>query len=150
DGDPLPLPDAESTVSLSATSGKVALVRGTDPISGPDDPNVIDFLGYGAASTAEGGSPAPRGSNTRSLQRRGDGGSEPWEGKGSGWDAGENGLDWVAAPPNPRNSQAPPQLPDRPVAVIQGPRTGSPGVPVELDGLASWDPGGDPLTFRWL
>lgn len=148
-GAPLPPPDAVSSLNLSNSGGQVALVQGLEPVTGPDDPRVVDFLGYGDAAAFEGGAPGPRGSNTRSLQRLADGGHGPGEGTGPGWDTDENSLDWITGPPTPRSSLAPPEPPARPQAVIHAFPHVVLGEPATLDGRASWDPGGDPLTFRW-
>ncbi|MEP6921200.1 MAG: lamin tail domain-containing protein [bacterium] len=57
-GSPLPPPDvAQSSINMSATDGKVALVPGTLSLSGTGCPlglSVTDFVGYGAANCAEG------------------------------------------------------------------------------------------------
>jgi hypothetical protein len=56
--DDLPTPDAIGTISLSATAGKVALVKSIQAISGIGDENVVDFVGYGNANQSEGSGPA--------------------------------------------------------------------------------------------
>ncbi|BAS28675.1 PKD domain-containing protein [Limnochorda pilosa] len=149
DGAPLPSADVEGSLSLAADSGQVALARSAEPVTGLDDPNLVDLVGYGAASVFEGEEPAPRGSNARSLQRRADGGAEPGSGTGSGWDTDQNGQDFVAASPTPRTRRDPPEPPAPPVAVIGAPHVVPPGTQVDLDGSGSWDPGGDPLAYRW-
>jgi hypothetical protein len=87
-------------VNLSATAGKVALVttlldgcgtQGTPCTSGA----WIDFVGYGAASQAEGtATGAP--SNTTSAQRAGSGCV----------DTGNNATDFAVGTPSPRNGAA--------------------------------------------
>lgn len=65
----LPTPDATGAISMSATDGKVALVNGTDDITGAGDANVIDFVGFGKANEKEGSGAAPATSNTKSISR---------------------------------------------------------------------------------
>jgi phosphatidylserine/phosphatidylglycerophosphate/cardiolipin synthase-like enzyme len=116
----LPTPDAAGTLALSGTQGKVALSSGTAPVSGPSDPSVVDFVGYGAASLFEGSGPAPLLSNTTSAERKasgtstaatlGSGGSE--EKAGNGWDANDNANDFVVPSAiNPQNSASPKEPP---------------------------------------
>ncbi|HEU4964006.1 MAG TPA: 5'-nucleotidase C-terminal domain-containing protein [Bacilli bacterium] len=65
----LPTADAEGTVGLAATSGKIALVNQTALIQAFDDASVVDFVGYGSASHYEGSAAAPEISATTSVQR---------------------------------------------------------------------------------
>jgi predicted extracellular nuclease len=65
---PLPTPDAQGNIAMSATTGKVALVRNqttllADFLSLPYG-DIEDFVGFGAASIYEGAGPAPVLSNT--------------------------------------------------------------------------------------
>jgi hypothetical protein len=102
---PIPTPDATGTLSLAVGSGKVALVNATTPLSGQGlgDTNVIDFIGYGSASSCEGSPPgtcttkAPTLSNTTAALRAGEGCT----------DTNNNTADFTAATPNPRNSSSP-------------------------------------------
>jgi hypothetical protein len=66
----MPLPDAVGGINLSATSGKIALVAGTLQLSGnaPSGAQVIDFVGYGSATAAE-GTPAPSLNNVTAILR---------------------------------------------------------------------------------
>ncbi len=95
-GVPLPTPDSAGTISMSATSGTVALVIGTTPLTcGPDcwsDPRVIDLVGYGSAGIFEGPSAAIGASNTTSVQR------------GASADNDNNGADFSAGAPTPTTS----------------------------------------------
>lgn len=96
-GAALPAPDASGSINMSATNGKVALATNTTGISGKDDPDVVDFVGYGTANAWEGDAAAPAGSNTTSVQRAGAGCT----------DTDQNGNDSTAAAPVPRNSASP-------------------------------------------
>ena len=95
-GAPLPTPDATGSTNLSATSGKVALVTNTSALTCNNNcdraTGVRDFIGYGSADDYE-TSPAPSGSNTKSLAR-----TNP------ATDTDNNGVDFAAASPNPQNS----------------------------------------------
>jgi hypothetical protein len=100
-GAPLPAPDATGTTNLAATSGKVALVRGTTALpcgatagSCSADPAVEDLVGYGSASDFEGTGSAPAGSAVLGAQRADQGCS----------DTGDNAADFDAATPDPRNT----------------------------------------------
>lgn len=72
----LPAPDLSTgTINLAATSGKVALVSGTVPLSGngcPIGATVMDFLGYGSAANCSETTPVTvsgTNSNARSVIR---------------------------------------------------------------------------------
>jgi predicted extracellular nuclease len=94
----LPDPDAEGSIAMSATAGKVALVRSTVPCTGTTCPgvDVVDFVGYGTAANAfEGAGPAPGLSNTESASRK----------LGGATDTDNNNLDFTRGAPNPRNSE---------------------------------------------
>ncbi len=101
-GEALPSPDHTATpsINMSATSGKVALVRGTTALSGlcPSSApslQIIDLVGFGAtASCFEGSGPAPAPSNTVVILRAGDGCV----------DTGQNATDFMTGAANPRNS----------------------------------------------
>ncbi len=96
---PLPTPDATGTINLSGTSGKVAVVNSTVALVGsnPDPATYIDFVGYGAANYFEGGAAAPTASNTLAVLRV-DGGCQ---------DTDQNGNDFTAGAPAPRNTASP-------------------------------------------
>lgn len=95
----LPTPDATGGISLSATSGKVALVKNTSLLNGttPAGPSIADFVGYGSAGFAE-GSPGPELSNTTALRRAGSGCV----------DTNNNASDFTETGPSPRNSATTP------------------------------------------
>jgi hypothetical protein len=103
-GAPLPVPDATGTSNVAATSGKIALVRSTTPLtcgaaagSCSADPSVEDLVGYGSASDFEGTGSAPATSSTQAAQRAS-------EGCG---DTADNAADFAAATPDPRNTASP-------------------------------------------
>jgi hypothetical protein len=102
-GATLPTPDATGTSNLAVSGGKVALVRGSTPLtcgasagSCSAEPLVADLIGYGSATDYEGGAPAPTINNTTAALRAGDGCS----------DTDANSTDFSAAAPTPRNSAA--------------------------------------------
>jgi hypothetical protein len=93
----IPTPDATGTVAMSATSAKIALVSSTTALSGlcPTSPTIVDFVGYGGSATCnEGGANAPAPSTTTAAVRLGSGCT----------DANNNGADFTATTPNPRNT----------------------------------------------
>jgi uncharacterized protein (TIGR03437 family) len=98
---PLPTPDATGGISMSATSGKVALVKNNSLLSGtsPTGPNIADFVGYGSAGFAE-GIPGPELSNTTAMRRAG----------GGCVDTNNNASDFTETSPSPRNSATTPNL----------------------------------------
>ncbi|TXL60951.1 hypothetical protein FHP06_09330 [Aeromicrobium terrae] len=93
-GDPLPTSQASGSISMSGTSGTVALVHGTAALTcGVDcttDATVVDLVGYGTAAIHEGATAAPATSNTTSAQRN-----------ASGADTDDNGADFSTAAPTP-------------------------------------------------
>lgn len=90
----LSAPDATGSIMMSATSGKVALVRGSGVLTGtsPSGPEVIDFVGYGDVNYSL-GRPAGNLSNITAALRR-DGGCT---------DSRNNYSDFAAGAPSPRN-----------------------------------------------
>jgi hypothetical protein len=108
----LPTPDATGSISMSATSAKVALTNSTVTVTGPTGANVVDFVGYGtSASQYEGSGRAPAPSNTTSIERKANDGTDPTtvgEGKGNGWDDNNNATDFVVrSSVAPQNSASP-------------------------------------------
>ncbi len=92
-------PNATGSIAMSATSGKVALVKadtalkcGTTAIPCSDATQVADFVGYGSASFAE-GTPTPALTNLTAALRNGDGCT----------DNGNNLADFTVGAPAPRN-----------------------------------------------
>jgi DNA/RNA endonuclease G (NUC1)/predicted extracellular nuclease len=99
--DSLPTPDATGTIAVSSTSTKVALVNHTTTLIGVC-PNaaangIVDLVGYGATDCFEGSATAPVLTNTTAALRRSDG----------CFDTDDNGRDFVAGSPLPRNSSSP-------------------------------------------
>jgi uncharacterized protein (TIGR03437 family) len=99
-GATLPTPDTIGTIGMAAGAGKVALVKSTTALSGacPNDPNIVDFVGYGTtANCFRGSAAAPAASNTNAATRAANGCT----------DTRNNTSDFILAPPNPRNTNAP-------------------------------------------
>lgn len=102
-GTNLPAPDATGTIAMAAGSGKVALVKNSTPLAGscPNDPNIIDMVGYGnTANCFRGSAPATAASNTNALLRIANGCQE----------LGNNATDFALSPPNPRNTNHSPRI----------------------------------------
>jgi len=115
-GAALPTPDFTPTTSInmSGTSGKVALMNSTTALTGSSPLGVSglqDFVGYGTANAYEGSGPAPGGSSTLAVLRQG----------GGLTDTGNNVADFSTEAPNPRNSSSGSLLPP----VITSPTTAS-------------------------
>jgi DNA/RNA endonuclease G (NUC1) len=110
----LPIPDDTGTVAMSATAGKVALVKSTTPLScgtaalpcpGPE--TIADFVGFGTAATYfEGTGPTATLSNTTAALRKGGGGTDD---KGC-TDSDNNSADFRVAASSPRNSATAPLI----------------------------------------
>ena len=95
----LPGPDTSGSISLAATSGKVALVKSIDALSGacPVDSNIVDFVGYGStANCFEGTAAAPAPSNTMAILRANNG----------CLDTAHNSVDFTLSAPAPRNTSS--------------------------------------------
>jgi hypothetical protein len=102
-GLPLPTADIVGTIAMSSSAGKVALVSSTVPVSGPcpTRADLLDLVGYGmSASCFEGVAPAPAPGSGSAVLRA----------TGGCVDSEQNGNDFFAASPSPRNSQAVPRL----------------------------------------
>ncbi|MFV5993430.1 endonuclease/exonuclease/phosphatase family protein [Streptomyces sp. NPDC056231] len=95
----LPTPDATGTVAMSATSGTVALVSGTTPLTCKTaadcaaDTRIVDLVGYGSAVVREGSGPAAGASATASVARG-----------ASLADTDNNAADLAAGAPTPVNA----------------------------------------------
>ncbi|WP_042283993.1 endonuclease/exonuclease/phosphatase family protein [Nocardiopsis alba] len=115
-GADLPEPDAAGNTNMSATAGTVLLVDGTGAVecrTAADcaaDENVVDVLGYGAA-TIFAGSPAAGTGNTTSASR-----DEAFT------HTGDNAADFTVGDPTPTNSAG---------ETATEPGEGEPGEPVE-------------------
>lgn len=104
-GSPLPTADLvdATPIAMSAGSGKVALVIGTEslgcnggstPCSTAQLALILDLIGYGTANFYEGSATAPALSNTTAALR----------GSGGCVDTDDNSADFTAEAPTPRNS----------------------------------------------
>ncbi|MBW8699774.1 hypothetical protein MBT84_09230 [Streptomyces sp. MBT84] len=95
---PLPSPDATGTISMSATTGSVALVHSTTALTcltAADcaaDGTIKDLVGFGTAVVRE-GTPATGAGNTTSVSRN-----------TTYTDTDDNSVDLTGSAPNPRNS----------------------------------------------
>jgi len=100
----LPAADATGSIVMAATAGKVALVRGTTPLSAvtcPADSTKVDFVGYGGtANCFEGTGPTPAPSTTNAVIRRGIAGT-------GCTDTNNNATDFTAGPVTPHNTATP-------------------------------------------
>jgi len=97
EGADVPLPNVAGDINMSATTGKVALVRNGDPVTAAcpiTDPDVVDFVGYGGANCREGSTNAPGPSNTTALLRK----------NGGVTDSDNNGPDFETGAPTPRRT----------------------------------------------
>lgn len=95
----LPQPQVIGTISMAASSGKVALTKTQTPFSGGNplaNSAVVDFVGYGSADFYEGPAPAPLLSSSTAAMRA----------NGGATDANNNGIDFSAGPPVPHNGAA--------------------------------------------
>jgi uncharacterized protein len=100
-GTALPTPDASGSISMSATAGKVVLARTATGLacnsiatcSATDLANIVDLVGFGNANSFEGSAAAPTLSNSTAAVRAGGGCA----------DTNQNGADFSAGAPNPRN-----------------------------------------------
>ncbi|MFE3516495.1 endonuclease/exonuclease/phosphatase family protein [Streptomyces sp. NPDC059166] len=95
----LPAPDTTGTIAMSATSGTVALVSGTTPLTCKTaadcaaDTRIVDLVGFGSAVVREGSGPVTGASNTASVAR------------GSSLaDTDDNAGDLTAGTPTPVNA----------------------------------------------
>lgn len=96
----LPSPEATGTIAMAAGSGKVALVKNSNALTGtcPNDVNIIDLVGYGnTANCFRGPAPAAAASNSNALLRATNGCT----------DTRNNVTDFAVGVPNPRNTKSP-------------------------------------------
>ena len=78
--------------SMSASNGKIVLASDAVQVTGPTASNVVDFVGYGTATTYEGTAAAPAPSAANSISRT------------NGVDTNVNSADFTAGAPSPKNS----------------------------------------------
>ncbi|MEU1226229.1 endonuclease/exonuclease/phosphatase family protein [Streptomyces sp. NPDC005828] len=96
----LPAADAAGNLALSATTGTIALVNGTDALTCKTaadcaaDPRIVDLVGFGTAVVHEGSASAPGASNSASVARA-----------ASLADTDDNAADLQAGAPTPVNSK---------------------------------------------
>jgi surface-anchored protein len=142
----LPAPDAVGSIAMSATAGKVALVRATAALTGTGCPiaaPIEDFVGYGTGTNcAEGGTPTPAPSNVNAVLRR----------SGGAQDTDNNANDFTAGLPTPRNSAVGAPVAGPVVTVNVTPATATVGVGSTLALSAiGLDAQGNPstTTFTW-
>lgn len=107
----LPDADTEGKIAMGGSSGKVALVLNGEAVTGKDDTDIVDFVGYGSANEFEGDAPTDLLSNTTSAQR-----------KDPSIDMNNNKADFEVKEPTPVNSLG--QVPGQP---DDGGDTGTPG-----------------------
>lgn len=102
-GAALPTPDITGSINMSASAGKVALVRqtaglgcngGSAPCSSTQLGLIEDLVGYGTANFFEGTGPAPGLSNSTAALRKGNGSQ----------DTNNNAADFESGTPTPRNA----------------------------------------------
>jgi endonuclease G, mitochondrial len=136
--------NVEGSINMSATAGKVVLANDSANLTGGsnpctlDDPNIVDFVGFGTtANCREGAANAPGGNNTTAIFRLGNGTT----------DTNQNGSDFTTGAPNPRRTaiilDSPPTVSatdtdSEPNESTPAPRDGSVAVffsePVEVSG----------------
>ncbi|MGC4116114.1 MAG: lamin tail domain-containing protein [Myxococcales bacterium] len=94
-GSALPTADATGTINLSATDGKVLLLKSNVVPTGacPQLADLVDLVGFGSSNCHE-GSAVPALSATKAALRANDGCT----------DTGDNSQDFTTATPAPRNS----------------------------------------------
>jgi predicted extracellular nuclease len=92
----LPTPDATGTISMSATSAKVALVNVASALSGvcPSGSSIVDLVGYGTSASCFESSPTSTLSNTTAAIRASAGCKE----------TDDNLADFIEDTPTPRNT----------------------------------------------
>ncbi|WP_335547459.1 Ig-like domain-containing protein [Neobacillus drentensis] len=113
-------PDVTGSIAMSGTDAKVALVHGTEAISGKSDSNVVDFVGYGIANEFEGSASVKITANANSAQRKPYANTDPAPGKGNAWDTDDNAADFYVGPvAAPRNTASTPEAPMVPVISLQ-------------------------------
>jgi len=144
----LPTPDFASSLSLSATAGKVALVNSQTALTGatPTGSSIVDFVGYGAANWYE-TKAINAGQNQATAAIRLDGGCV---------DRDDNAIDFVVEIPTPRNTATPvtSPCPQTPPGVLSVAVSGGvdPKQPTRFDPGATFTltanvlPGSGPIT----
>ncbi|MEO6818196.1 MAG: lamin tail domain-containing protein [Ginsengibacter sp.] len=126
----LPSPDVTGTIPMSASDGKV-LLSSSDVAYTSDCPknetNVVDFVGYGAASCYEGSGPTVSPSASNSVQR-----------SPEGIDNNDNKNNFVAGLPSPTNSgNATDIIP--PVVDAYSPSNGATNIPTSFSAIITFN-----------
>ncbi|MFG6491995.1 ExeM/NucH family extracellular endonuclease [Microbacterium sp. P03] len=139
-------PDVEGTIPLSGSGGKVALVSDQVALSGNAGlaaaPQVVDYVGWGAATDFAGSAAAPGTGNATSISR-----------SAAAANTADNAADFTAGAPTPQGIGADPDPDPEPeptdpvtIAEIQGTGAASPyvGETVTTSGVvtASYPSGG--------
>lgn len=119
-------PDVDGSIAMSGTGAKVALVNAQAPLAGATGiaalPQVVDYIGWGAATDFAGSAPAPATTNATSAART------------DAINTGDNRADFTVAAPTPTASGADPDPEPQPdpetltIAEIQGEGATSPQV----------------------
>jgi uncharacterized protein len=123
----LPAPDATGSLAMSGQSGKVELLNAA---------TVVDFVGYGAATTFEGSAAAPVLSNITSDARL-----DPCV------DTDDNGVDFSAGDPTPENSSVGQPICSGGSGPGGGGPTGTPATIEQIQGAGHVSPlKGQPVT----
>ncbi len=121
-GTPLPSADVAGSINLSASNGKVALVKNsTAPIAGcgiacSSETNVVDFVGFGTSNESL-VAPVSAMSNTSAAQRI----IDPFT------NTGNNSTDFTVAAPTPKAPLVVTPPPDNPCAAVPTPPECVPG-----------------------
>jgi len=113
--DNLPVPNATGNIAMSATAGKIALLKVTAPLSGasPSSADIIDLVGFGTSTFYEGTGPASAPSATTSIERKASStsnvasmttGSDVL--RGNSEDSNINSADFIVRAPEPQNSSS--------------------------------------------
>lgn len=110
-GSDLPTADASGSIAMAAGSGKVALVKSNTALSASpgsvlllDNPDLVDFVGYGSANQSEKNPTAILANAKAAIRKANPSDTTASTGKGAGQDSNDNSLDFVVTTPNPRNS----------------------------------------------
>lgn len=120
---------AGSSFSLSENN-TIFLVAGDDDIEDANDPDIIDFVGFGSAENFE-TTAAENPDETGSLERKSD--SEHSASQGNGWDTDDNAADFfLQTEPNPQSSTSEIEQLDIGEEPEPEPENTAPNVPTEF------------------
>lgn len=97
-GTTIPAADANGTIAMSGTAGKIALSTTAAAFTGACPLGAVDLVGYGtSASCFEGSGPAAAPSTTTAALRK----------RGGCFDSDNNNVDFATGAPSPRNTASP-------------------------------------------